>query len=462
MSRFLIHLVVGAIVLSSLELPAQQAALPPTPNLSTPGASTGDAASPPSTESAGQTRPGLLAPERDSLADLKDNVEMLEETLATLPEEAQDEGRKAWDRFEANDVKLAEAMGNLREVQLTYRNGFDQTPQAIVRFREQRNEVWQLMREQFTAALDVIRFLPSSEAASYLVTMVQYRHATDIYDEETFEAAARLLDIGENYRFLYQAAARSAVVSGKFESAKQIYDALKQEDLEEADLKLKFQLEIFEKQFKREQAAIEASDVDSLPQVRIETTMGSFLIELFPDSAPSAVGHFLKLVKNGFYDGMDWSVVTENVLALTGDGSGDGRGNSSEFLIDEHENENARDALRGSVIMAKLPAGTGAFIPNSASSQFAIPFLPLATASKNQTIIGRVIEGMDVVSRLRRVDPTKEKKKGEVILPPDSIITTEIVRPAGELPQPKYVDMQKEFEKAVKAGMLKPSPPQPQ
>ena len=169
----------------------------------------------------------------------------------------------------------------------------------------------------------------------------------------------------------------------------------------------------------------------------------------------------MKLVESGFYDGMDWSVVTEHVLALTGDNSGDGRGNASQFLVDEHERENARHALRGSVIMAKIPVGKGEFIPNSASSQFAIAFLPLATASKSQSIIGRVLEGMDVVSRLRRVDPTKEKKKGEVVLPPDSIIETEIVRAATDLPEPVYVDLQQELEKAMKAGAFRKRAPTP-
>ena len=56
-----------------------------------------------------------------------------------------------------------------------------------------------------------------------------------------------------------------------------------------------------------------------------------------------------------------------------------------------------------------MPDDSGNFIPNSASSQFAILLLPILTASEQQTIFGTVIEGMDVVSRLRRVDPHKEK-----------------------------------------------------
>ncbi|WP_146577250.1 peptidylprolyl isomerase [Neorhodopirellula pilleata] len=437
---------------------AQDGNLPETPQLSddSEAAALPEAGESPS--SSGQV-PSLLAPERDSLKDFRDDPELLKELILKLPEEAQGEAQSTLTRFRDTNDKLRLAMGELREIQIRYRNDLDRSPAAIIAYREKREEVWGLMQDEFDAALDLIRFLPSSEAASYLVTMVQVHFDTDIYDQGTFEAAARLIDLGQNYRFLYLAGARSAVATGKFKSARQVYDALKDDDLEDADRQLQFHMDILEEQFTEEQAAIAATDPATLPQVRFETTMGSFLVELFPETAPSTVAHFLKLVRSGFYEGMDWSVVTPNVLALTGDTSNDGRGNSGEFLVDEHESEGNRNALRGSLIMAKIPLGKGEFIPNSASSQFAIPYLPITSVSTNQTVFGRVIEGMDVVSRLRRVDPTKEKKKNEVQLPPDSIISAEIVRDAEDLPDPQYVDLQKEMEKAVKAGLLQSTKP---
>ena len=91
--------------------------------------------------------------------------------------------------------------------------------------------------------------------------------------------------------------------------------------------------------------------------------------------------------------------------------------------------------------MAKIPMpdDSKSFIPNSASSQFAILLLPILTASEQQTVFGTVIEGMDVVSRLRRVDPYKEKKTGEVLYPPDSIIEATVLRRPEVLPEPEYV-----------------------
>jgi peptidylprolyl isomerase len=388
-------------------------------------------------------------------ATIKDDAEALKKAILDLPEEIRAEAQASWDLFEKTDAELATEMLKLRTIQLEYRNGIAQTPAATIAFREQRNATWKAMQKQFTNALDLIRYLPSLEAVSYLVTMVQHRFENDVYDDETFEAAARLLDMGQNFRFLFLAGARSAVVIGDFETAKKIYESLKDEDLEKVDLSLKYQLEKAEEQFKREQTIIERTDANTLPQVRIETTKGEFLIELFPDAAPSAVAHFLKLVEDGFYDRMDFSVVSQNLLALTGDASGDGRGNSGQFLVDEHGHEESRPGLRGSIVMAKIPLGEAKFIENSASSQFAILYLPILSIADTQSVIGRVIEGMDVVSRLRRVDPTKKKEKNEIQLPSDAILSTEIVRPGKELPEPVYVDVQAEIEKAVEAGMIK-------
>ncbi|MEP1646671.1 peptidylprolyl isomerase, partial [Rhodopirellula bahusiensis] len=91
---------------------------------------------------------------------------------------------------------------------------------------------------------------------------------------------------------------------------------------------------------------------------------------------------------------------------------------------------------------------------NSASSQFAIFFLPVAGASSQQTIFGRVIDGMDRVSAMRRKDPSESDEK-KLQLPPDAIISAEIVRKGPELPEPNYVDVQAELKKAEEAGLIK-------
>ena len=180
---------------------------------------------------------------------------------------------------------------------------------------------------------------------------------------------------------------------------------------------------------------------DRLPRVKLETTQGDVILELFIDNAPSTVSHFLTLVESGFYDDMDFVQVLDHLLALTGDPAGTAKEIPNQFLVDEHTRDDARLVFRGSVIMAKASVGEegNEFIPNSASTEFAIMFMPIRSFAQDHTVFGRVIEGMDVVSRLRRIDPSKEKPEGALVLPPDRIIQATVIRQPDYMPRPNYV-----------------------
>jgi peptidylprolyl isomerase len=213
-------------------------------------------------------------------------------------------------------------------------------------------------------------------------------------------------------------------------------------DVPQIDPILNSNLKLYQEQWDEEQAVREQEEKeDRLPRVKLETTQGDVVLELFLNQAPSTVANLIRLVENGFYDGLDFYQVIDHVLALTGDPAGDGSGGSGKLIKDEHDREDSRHAFRGSLLMAKRPGkNSGEFMDNSASSQFAILLLPISSASEQQTVFGRVIEGMDVVSRLRRVDPNKEKQKGEIVLPADSIIEATVIRRPETLPEPEYVD----------------------
>jgi peptidylprolyl isomerase len=53
--------------------------------------------------------------------------------------------------------------------------------------------------------------------------------------------------------------------------------------------------------------------------------------------------------------------------------------------------------------------------------------MPIVPKDDAQTVFGRVIEGMDIVSSFRRVDPSK-KKEGQIALPPDRIESATVIR----------------------------------
>jgi peptidylprolyl isomerase len=345
-------------------------------------------------------------------------------------------------RFRQSRDELADALGDMRESYLKYVNRENTSPADRAKYMDRRMKVRELMNATYDTALDVCRVGFDTDAAQYMVTMVQHRHEHNIYDAATMEGAARMIDGGSKLAYMFQTAGRSAMVAGEFDMAKRLLEVLEGDSLTDTDASLRYNLEEHRENFEKEKAVREQEIAeDRLPRVLFKTTQGDVVIELFIDQAPFAVAHFLSLVEDGFYDGLDFHLVVDNLLAMTGDPSGKGVGNSGRFLQDEHERDDARKAFRGSVVMAKVPRGeTGDFIPNSASSQIAIMFLPVISISKQQTVIGRVIEGMDSVSRMRRVDPNKEKKKGEVVYPPDVVLEATVIRKPEQLPKPVYID----------------------
>ena len=66
-----------------------------------------------------------------------------------------------------------------------------------------------------------------------------------------------------------------------------------------------------------------------------------------------------------------------------------------------------------------------AHAPNSGGSQFFITFVPAPSLDGRHTVFGRVIEGMDVVASLQRIDPADEQAKK---VEPDRILSAEVLR----------------------------------
>jgi peptidyl-prolyl cis-trans isomerase B (cyclophilin B) len=125
--------------------------------------------------------------------------------------------------------------------------------------------------------------------------------------------------------------------------------------------------------------------------VLIETNKGDIEIELYPDLAPITVANFVKLAKEGFYDGLIWHRV-ENWVVQTGDPEGTGYGGSDE-TINLEINENLKN-VRGAVGMARSQD------PNSASSQFYILKTDARSLDGQYAVFGQVVSGMDVIDRL--------------------------------------------------------------
>jgi cyclophilin family peptidyl-prolyl cis-trans isomerase len=357
-----------------------------------------------------------------------------------MPEEIAKEFDARIAKFNGLRDQLAAALLEQRVILIRYSNSLDKQPADKEAYAQTRNRVRKLMDETYDAALDVIRLAHQEEAATYIITMIQNRVGSDVYDVGTLEGCARMIDGGSTLLYLFQCGARSAVVSGDFELAKRLYKVLNEDEMAEVDKPIFQLLDEHKAMFEAEKAIREQeAKEDKLPRVLLQTTQGDVMLELFINQAPSTVSHFIQLVEDGFYDGLDFHQVIESQLAMTGDKNGDGSGNSGKFLVDENKRPGARKALRGALLMAKIPIGTsGKFVPNSASSQFAITFLPVVSAAEEQTVFGRVIDGLDAITRMRRVDPNKKKEKTDVVLPSDRVIKATVVRRPEILPEPEY------------------------
>lgn len=339
--------------------------------------------------------------------------------------------------FDSTKAELVEAMGNLRATQIRFSNQIDRSEAAVERYAKRRDRVRSLLRKMLQLANQKM-LLGDPEAGNFAMTMVQNHFGNSIYDVDTYEASTKLLDSNMSSRFLFQAALRSSVSVGQFDTARALAEIMKDdEELAVCDYGIMGSMDELEEMHRFEKVRREADAEANLPRIRFHTTNGDFVVELYLNDAPSAVSNFIKLVDEGFYQDAEFFQVVDDLLALCGHTTNT---TASRFLLDETNPETARKGWTGTLMMANLPFTEGKFIPNSSTTQFSILLLPLPVTSAQQTVFGRVIEGMDVVSTFRRVDPNKKKDKKKIVLPPDRIISTEIIRAPDQLPDPIYVD----------------------
>jgi cyclophilin family peptidyl-prolyl cis-trans isomerase/predicted small lipoprotein YifL len=135
--------------------------------------------------------------------------------------------------------------------------------------------------------------------------------------------------------------------------------------------------------------------------VRMQTTAGELVIDVFPDAAPHAAQRFLELVSSGFYDDTPISRVVPGFVAQFGVNWREPHKAWKDKTFDDDPSYYALE--RGTLAFAK--AG-----PNTNSTQVFINYREnnrLADPSNNFTAFGEVVSGMDVVDKFARVgDPS--------------------------------------------------------
>lgn len=148
------------------------------------------------------------------------------------------------------------------------------------------------------------------------------------------------------------------------------------------------------------------------PVVVLDTSMGAIAIELYPDKAPITVANFLKYVDEGFYDNLIFHRVMPGFM-IQGGGMDEKLNEKREGVHARIKNEssNGLTNAKGTIAMARTPD------PNSATCQFFINHADnskLDTAGGGYAVFGKVIDGMDVVDKIAKVETTSKIQHGNV------------------------------------------------
>jgi cyclophilin family peptidyl-prolyl cis-trans isomerase len=164
---------------------------------------------------------------------------------------------------------------------------------------------------------------------------------------------------------------------------------------------------------------------DDLPRVKLSTTKGDIVLELFENDASQSVANFITLTKAGFYNGVPFHRVLHCFMAQGGDPKGDGTGGPGYTIRDECNQPNYRHHFRGSLSMAHTAA------PDSGGSQFFLTFIPTGHLDGKHTVFGRVIDGMDVLGDLQKREPNGDPQHDAGLPAPDKILKAEVLRDRG-------------------------------
>jgi len=137
----------------------------------------------------------------------------------------------------------------------------------------------------------------------------------------------------------------------------------------------------------------------------VETSLGTFAIDLFGVDAPRTVENFVGLAAEGYYDSLLFHRVARSFVIQTGDSTGTGAGGRSIWgppFVDEltpGAPSYRRGYVRGTVAMANRG-------PNTNTSQWFVALEDIPTLPKAYTIFGAVRSGMDVVDAIGSVELT--------------------------------------------------------
>ena len=185
----------------------------------------------------------------------------------------------------------------------------------------------------------------------------------------------------------------------------------------------------FAKKWEPERKPFSLGDMKSgpTPKVKLETSIGDVIFSLYPPVAPGTVENFLKLCKQGFYDGTKFHRVIRNFMIQGGDPNSNddskteswGLGNPGYTVPAEFSD---LSHVRGTLSMAR---GSD---PDSAGSQFFVVHKDSPQLDKQYTAFGNLEKGADVLDAIASVQVTGPSQSPRPVQP--VILLSTVILPA--------------------------------
>jgi len=355
----------------------------------------------------------------------------LPQITAEPPAQAKKEGKspspaQTDSDFSQAQEELKKLVGELTSLQAEYQQPNADKTSIENKFNATRDKARKaaLALEQSAAAAVLAN--PDNEDASAVVEDV-LQSAMQADDPKKVLSLLKTLDsAGKANEELLLTGATAAMITSELDLAEKFLKAAKEAGMS-ADKIASLQKAIDHERPKVDaEMATRATEekADDLPQVKIETTKGTIIVELFENQAPNTVANFISLVESHFYDDTPFHRVIPQFMAQGGDPTGTGTSGPGYTIDCECELPNARKHFLGSLSMAHAGKNTG-------GSQFFLTFRPTEHLDGRHTVFGRVIEGFDVLPKITRTEGPQARPTQ------DKIISAEIIRKRDHAYEPK-------------------------
>lgn len=158
----------------------------------------------------------------------------------------------------------------------------------------------------------------------------------------------------------------------------------------------------------KKKAKSKAASKSTNSHIVIETNMGSMTIEMYEKRAPITTANFLKLVDDGYFDGIIFHRIIAGFMIQGGDPTGTGKGGPGYSIEDEFHSE-----LRHTGIGILSMANSG---PNTGGSQFFITLAPTPHLDNRHAVFGKVVEGLDVLKAIGSVETGSRDRPAEDVV----------------------------------------------